>query len=440
MERLSQFSAIATREKIDGGTGIIYGVSVITKGEAQGKNAGTWIDATTLSEICSVAKTYTDGVKVKLSINKEHDGSLGQVCGVLRNFTISGDRVRADLHLLKSDKNYDKILEMSAIMPSEFGLSVVIPKEIEEIDGRECLRCREIYSIDLVQSPAANPSGLFSTDGGHGGHLVEKDGDKHLPTEKNGKFDPHLAGAAWAALHGGYRGNKYEGPDKEKAIAKLKRLYKEHGMETPDEKESSMSKIKYKDGDSGPHHEECECEACMAKHSKKRMSGYLAGLLGLSETATEEEVAAAFKASRQPADQTELTRKMEALSTELTALKTADANTLALSKKTEIDNLLTEASREGKVVPLDNDDLYMVKDGVCTIKTEPSQLRKMLSKLPAGQIKLSKRAVTPVNADGKAITDRNSAEFKAFMASKKEEGAAELTRIMLAQPTGLTRN
>jgi hypothetical protein len=30
-------------------------------------------------------------------------------------------------------------------------------------------------------------------------------------------------GAAWAALHGGYRGNKYEGPDRSAAIAKLKK-------------------------------------------------------------------------------------------------------------------------------------------------------------------------------------------------------------------------
>jgi hypothetical protein len=40
-------------------------------------------------------------------------------------------------------------------------------------------------------------------------------------------------GAAWAALHGGYRGNKYEGPGKEAAIAKLKALYKSEGMELP---------------------------------------------------------------------------------------------------------------------------------------------------------------------------------------------------------------
>src|SRR5215813_951732 len=57
---------------------------------------------------------------------------------------------------------------------------------------------------------------------------------KHLPyTDENGKPDHRLMGAAWAALHGGYRGNKYEGPDKDKAIAKLRGVYKSEGMTPP---------------------------------------------------------------------------------------------------------------------------------------------------------------------------------------------------------------
>jgi len=56
----------------------------------------------------------------------------------------------------------------------------------------------------------------------------------HLPvTGEDGKPDHYLMGAAWAALHGGYRGNKYEGADKDKAIAALKALYKSEGMDTP---------------------------------------------------------------------------------------------------------------------------------------------------------------------------------------------------------------
>src|SRR5690349_14963327 len=69
-------------------------------------------------------------------------------------------------------------------------------------------------------------------------HLVSgKDGD-HLPvTDASGTPDHHLMGAAWAALHGGYRGNKYEGPNKSAAITKLKAMYKAEGMTTPQEAE-----------------------------------------------------------------------------------------------------------------------------------------------------------------------------------------------------------
>lgn len=67
----------------------------------------------------------------------------------------------------------------------------------------------------------------------HEGHLVSSEGKKHLPTSSNGKPNHRLMGAAWAALHGGYRGNKYEGPDKSSAIAKLKRLYHREGMKPP---------------------------------------------------------------------------------------------------------------------------------------------------------------------------------------------------------------
>lgn len=69
-------------------------------------------------------------------------------------------------------------------------------------------------------------------------HLVtESDGTTHLPyTDASGKPDHNLMGAAWAALHGGYRGKKYAGPNKAQAIKKLKAVYKSEGMDTPEEK------------------------------------------------------------------------------------------------------------------------------------------------------------------------------------------------------------
>jgi len=62
---------------------------------------------------------------------------------------------------------------------------------------------------------------------------------KHLPyTDESGKPDHRLMGAAWAALHGGYRGNEYSGPNKSEAIDKLRRIYHSEGMTPPGESES----------------------------------------------------------------------------------------------------------------------------------------------------------------------------------------------------------
>lgn len=68
-------------------------------------------------------------------------------------------------------------------------------------------------------------------------YLVEEGGEKHLPyTKENGKPDHRLMGAAWAALHEGHRGNKYEGPNKAKALKRLKQVYAQLGLDTPAEK------------------------------------------------------------------------------------------------------------------------------------------------------------------------------------------------------------
>jgi cell division protein FtsB len=65
-------------------------------------------------------------------------------------------------------------------------------------------------------------------------YLVHEGENGHLPyTHEDGKPNHRLMGAAWAALHDGYRGNKYEGPNKEAAISKLTAIYKKEGMETP---------------------------------------------------------------------------------------------------------------------------------------------------------------------------------------------------------------
>jgi hypothetical protein len=77
-------------------------------------------------------------------------------------------------------------------------------------------------------------------DGEHpaGHYLVVDDAEKvdswHLRVKGlDGKPDHGLMGAAWAALHEGYRGSRYEGPGKAEALARLKDLYKVEKVPMP---------------------------------------------------------------------------------------------------------------------------------------------------------------------------------------------------------------
>jgi hypothetical protein len=87
----------------------------------------------------------------------------------------------------------------------------------------------EKYRLRDEQHPASN-------------YLVVTDPDDtdtwHLRVRNTfGQLDFKLMGEAWAALHGGFRGNKYEGPDKDGAIQKLTKLYHSANMRTPDGQE-----------------------------------------------------------------------------------------------------------------------------------------------------------------------------------------------------------
>jgi len=87
---------------------------------------------------------------------------------------------------------------------------------------------------------------LMTKSEGDGNHpashyLVVEDPKKpttwHLRVKNAaGQLDHGLMGAAWAALHGGYRGNTYAGPNQGAAIAKLTALYKRESMPTPSSK------------------------------------------------------------------------------------------------------------------------------------------------------------------------------------------------------------
>lgn len=148
--------------------GVIVGVSVITEGEAKGHD--TYIDGETLKTVKECAETYTDGVRVKI----DHGTGFDSIVGVLRNFRIEGPKLLADLHLLKSHSDFSRIVEIAETMPGSVGLSISFSGTSEEKDGKFYARCTELYSVDFVDRPAANPSGLFSVVDSSAKGMAEK--------------------------------------------------------------------------------------------------------------------------------------------------------------------------------------------------------------------------------------------------------------------------
>lgn len=147
--------------KVDRKGGILYGVAVITEGPALGH--GMLVDATTLEQVKACAETYRGGLKVKM----DHWSTVNDIVGYLRNFRIEENVLRADLQLLNSAPTREYVLELAETIPDTFGLSIAfagVDERSQSESGMEIVlaRCAEIYSADLVDDPAANPTGLFA--------------------------------------------------------------------------------------------------------------------------------------------------------------------------------------------------------------------------------------------------------------------------------------
>jgi hypothetical protein len=123
--------------------------------------------------------------------------------------------------------------EIAGLVEKQKALPVEL--NVKEKEGEEPAKPAESDEKVTMKSEA---------DGKHpaGHYLVVEDAEQpstwHLRVRgTDGKPDHTLMGAAWAALHGGYRGNKYEGPSKEEAVSKLRSIYKGEDMTPPGEKE-----------------------------------------------------------------------------------------------------------------------------------------------------------------------------------------------------------
>lgn len=141
---------------VDRAAKTIHGVSVASVGEAKGHNI--YLDDTTLKQLKSCAETYKGGLKVKA----DHGSGVFSTMGLLKNFSLDGNQLRADFEVFGSSAEMEKLFDMAEKIPDTFGFSVAFSGEDQTIGKKLFARCEEIYSADLVSEPAANPTGLFS--------------------------------------------------------------------------------------------------------------------------------------------------------------------------------------------------------------------------------------------------------------------------------------
>lgn len=130
------------------------GVSILEIGEAKGHDL--FVDKLSLEKAMEIMKQAPNGVKVKMN----HGSGLDAVVGFARNARIEGNKLVADLKLLKNSQHYGLIKEMADEAPDQFGISLAFVNESESINGKDFIRPQSIASADLVSSPAAT-NGLF---------------------------------------------------------------------------------------------------------------------------------------------------------------------------------------------------------------------------------------------------------------------------------------
>lgn len=156
--QLSQPSAtfVGLTSNIDDRRGVIRGVSVITEGEAQGH--GVFIDSKTINTTLAAAKQFPGGVPCKM----DHGSGLPDIVGTFHNFRVDGAKLRADLQLLLTHPRYQSLMELAKRAPTASGMSISFKYVPETIKDQEFVRVTKLFSIDWVDGPAANPTGLFS--------------------------------------------------------------------------------------------------------------------------------------------------------------------------------------------------------------------------------------------------------------------------------------
>lgn len=175
------------------GAGLIRGVSLCSVGEALGH--GFWIDAEFLQQIVDLSPEM---MKSRFTHPSLCADGTGKALGSIDNQSVAGEKTIGDLHFTKTSHKTPSgdlatyVMGLAEETPQDFGLSIVFKHDMAAIEefalanggriveteyGREIIdfkspdprnvqnllhaRILMMRAADVVDSPAANPDGLF---------------------------------------------------------------------------------------------------------------------------------------------------------------------------------------------------------------------------------------------------------------------------------------
>lgn len=150
-----ELSSTMAAQSIDPINGVIRGCSIITSGVVA-KGHELHVDMTTLKQMEMSAKA-----KGQIPVKWNHQSGADSIAGHLVNFRVEGNKLLADMVLLKNHRDYNLIIEMAEKQAKTFGLSAAFAGKEETRLGTKYARCDDLVSVDVVAQPAANPGGLF---------------------------------------------------------------------------------------------------------------------------------------------------------------------------------------------------------------------------------------------------------------------------------------
>jgi hypothetical protein len=177
------------------GCGLIRGVSMCTRGEALGH--GLWLDEEFIGQVAGAGSAAAKGVKCRFTHPGLSADGLGTFLGRLKDSRAQDGRAFGDLHISPSAQHTPDgdlaayVMDLAETDPAAFGASIVFEHDVdaeeefedankqlipnpdgtssygfvspdpENVQNLPHARLWHLRAADVVDDPAANPTGLF---------------------------------------------------------------------------------------------------------------------------------------------------------------------------------------------------------------------------------------------------------------------------------------